>query len=496
MSLARASMRGGVVTLVGQWFRYGLQLASIVVLSRLLAPADFGLVAMVGAVVALGLVISEFGLTAAIQRDELAGEQQTTLFYLSAVLGLTVAAVIAAGSGALADFYNNPEVGPVALTLSVVPLAYALSSQFVVELTRSLRFTALAASEVISMGLAVVAAIVLGALGAGVWALVFLQVVQALARLFVVAICSDFRPGQRAQTHTIMPILRFGRNALAVTLLDFGGRNMDNILIGRAWGASTLGFYARAYQLMMLPLQQINAPLGRVALPVLSQLRHEPARYSLYLSTATTALSYMSCMLLGGAVLFAPEIVSVALGGQWASSVDIFRALAAAGVFQAVGYVSYWIFTSLDRTDVLLRYALVSQPLIILAFVIGLPWKAMGVAIAYSAVTVITVPLGIWMACRGTFVSARALVRRVMRPSALAVGATVALLLLREDVHGATKWAGVCGVFLAGAAVLGAVPSYRRDLVTLRNAATLLRAKRPTGSLVDPLAPSDTERVT
>src|SRR4051794_24866507 len=84
LSVGRQAVRGGAVTLGGQWVRYGLQVGSLVVLSRLLAPEDFGILGMVTAIIALGETIRDAGLTnGAIQRETLTHAEQSTLFYIN-----------------------------------------------------------------------------------------------------------------------------------------------------------------------------------------------------------------------------------------------------------------------------------------------------------------------------------------------------------------------------------------------------------------------------
>ena len=79
-----------------------------------------------------------------------------------------------------------------------------------------------------------------------------------------------------------------------VQLLNYGARNLDNVIIGFQLGPQQLGFYSRAYALFLLPLQQLNGPLGRVALPVLSTLRDDPARFRNYIRGAVLVIGYLT----------------------------------------------------------------------------------------------------------------------------------------------------------------------------------------------------------
>ena len=91
----RSASSNALVALSGQWGRYGLQLLALVVFSRLLSPADFGLVAMVTGVVGIAYVIGDFGLSlAALQAEDLHTDQRTNLFWCNSVIGFLIAALI------------------------------------------------------------------------------------------------------------------------------------------------------------------------------------------------------------------------------------------------------------------------------------------------------------------------------------------------------------------------------------------------------------------
>jgi O-antigen/teichoic acid export membrane protein len=478
MSLGRRALRGGAITLFGQWARYAVQLVSIVALARLLDPRDFGVIGMVWAIIALGEVVRDAGLSnGAIQRDELSREEQSTLFYVTSAIGAVICGLAAMLAIPLSHFYHESQVAPVTLAMSVIPLAGGVAAQHLVDLTRAFRFAAIASADVISMIVATVLALTLAALGAGVWALVALQVSQAVVRLFVLAVASNFKPGRPAPLRDVIPILRFGRNLFVAQMLDYASRNFDNIIIGRTAGTVALGLYSRAYQLLMLPLQQINAPLTRVALPVLSQLKNEPERFRSYLRSATVCVAYSGCAAIVFSVVFAPEIVDIMLGPQWSGAADLFRALAVAGAFQTVGYVAYWIFLALDRTRHQVQFALITKPVMLIGFVIGAHWGATGVAVSYSIVNVWSVPLSVWMACRGTFVSAREIFAVIVRATGLAGLVTAALVLARDGVLDVSVWIVALAALGLVATALAYVPAYAADVHGLRRIVGLVRSR-------------------
>jgi PST family polysaccharide transporter len=463
---------------MGQWARYVVQLLSLVVLARLLSPDDFGVIGMVAVAVALGELVRDAGLTnGAIQRSEITRAEQSTLFYLNVGFGSLVAVIIAALAFPFASFYDVDEVAPVMLVMATIPIVSGLAAQHLVDLTRAFKFGRIATADVAGSIAGTSGAIVAAALGAGVWALVILNLGQAIVRTAVLMTGSSLRPGRPAPLREVAGVLRFGRNLFFVQLLDYASRNVDNLVIGRTAGAASLGLYTRAYQLLLLPLQQINAPLTRVALPVLSRLKDTPDRFLHYLRVVTIAVSYLGVTVLTVCVVAAPEMIDVALGPKWGGAVDLFRALAVAGIFQAVGYVAYWLFMSLDRTGVHVRYALIAKPAVVVGFIVGAHFgDALGVALAYSIVTALTVPLSIVMACRGTFVPTTFVLSIVGRAATLGILLSGGLWASRDDAFGIGGWLTLAGTLVLVACIV-LHPGYRRDLAGLRDVKNLVRRK-------------------
>ena len=119
-------------------------------------------------------------------------------------------------------------------------------------------------------------------------------------------------------------MIAFGGNLTGFGLVNYFARNLDNLLIGRFWGAEQLGLYARAYQLLLLPIEQINAPITAVAVPVLSRLKDNPERYrSAYLrlleKVALLTMPGMAFMIASSDLL-----VLIVLGPKWIQVSRIF----------------------------------------------------------------------------------------------------------------------------------------------------------------------------
>jgi PST family polysaccharide transporter len=148
--------------------------------------------------------------------------------------------------------------------------------------------------------------------------------------------------------------------------------------------------------LAIAPLNEINVPMSRVAIPVLVQIVDDPPRYVASLRQAQLIACYVTASGLFLIAGLGVPLVDLLLGPEWTLAGHILSFLAIGGVFRAIQQVSYWMFMSLGRADAQLRLHLVGQPLIIIAMLSGLPWGPIGVAVGNAVGYAIFWALALW----------------------------------------------------------------------------------------------------
>jgi polysaccharide transporter, PST family len=157
---------------------------------------------------------------------------------------------------------------------------------------------------------------------------------------------------------------------------------MDNVLIGARWGDVQLGFYDRGFRLMLLPVVQIVMPFTRVAVPLLSRLHDDPLRYrAAYLRMMRTVL-LATTPAIGFAIATARPLLLSLLGTRWAEAVPIFAWLGVGALVAPLNLSMGWLFISQHRAHEQFLACCAGTLVLLVAFVIGLPWGASGVAAA------------------------------------------------------------------------------------------------------------------
>lgn len=382
-------------------------MVSTAVLARLLAPEDYGLVGMTTVVVGFIQLFKDVGLSeATIQRAEINHKQISTLFWINCALGLGVCLLIIFLSPVAAWFYGEPRVIGIMLALSINFLIGGLGVQHQALLKRQMQFTALARISITSMAIGVTVAVTAGFLNAGYWALVLLPITSSISDTFLFWSACRWRPGMPDFRSGISDMLKFGGNITGFQTVNYFTRNLDNILIGRVWGAQALGLYAKAYQLLLLPITQINAPITSVAMPALSRLQDNPEQYKRYYFKALSLITSIGMPIVCFLLAAADQVVLLMLGEKWLDAVPIFRLLAPAALVGTFNVAAGWAYQSLGRTDKQFQAGIITSLINSCIFVFSVHWGIVVLAAAFGFSRPIMSLFIIGYCYRGTFLKA------------------------------------------------------------------------------------------
>ena len=420
--LKEKTIRGGLARLCAQAANFFLRLGSLIVLARLLGPKDFGLVGMVTAFTGVLMLFRDFGLSAAaIQRTTVTEEQISTLFWINIVVGMLLGLLAVAGAPAIAAFYNEPRLVGVTAVLALGFVFNAAGAQHSVLLQRQMRFTALAIVNTVALIVGTAIAIGGAKAGYGYWALVAMTVTTPLVSTVGFWLTTAWIPGRPHRRAGIRSMMRFGGTVTLNGLIAYVASNFDKILLGRYWGVDALGIYGRAYQLINIPTDNLNSAAGEVAYSALSRLQDDPARLKNYFLKGYSVILALTFPITVACALFADDMILVLLGPKWAAAAPIFRFLAPTILVFAIINPLFWLLSSLGLVGRSLKMALVIAPVMIVSYVMALPYGPRGVALAYSTVMMICVIPVIAWSVYGTVISSRDILLTVSRPLASSI---------------------------------------------------------------------------
>ena len=396
-SMGQSVKRGAMATGGAQIVKLGCQITSVIVLSRLLQPDDFGIVAMAAPVAAFVGLFLDMGLTqATVQKKSITGAEVNSLFWINMAVSAVLGAVMILISPLVAKFYGEPQVALLVAVMSLQLLVVGLGAQHSALVTRRMAFGRLAMLESVGAVLGLAAAIAWAYFERTYWALFIGGMTTMMCTTLGCWMSSHWRPGAPRWVDGTKDMVRFGAGLTGFNFANFFGRNIDQILIGRHWGNQQLGLYDRANRLLLFPLQQVIYPLGRVMVPALSRLRHEPERYRKAYLRVAPLLLFLAVPGVAAAIALADLLIPLALGQQWNGTVRIFQALGFAGMLQPLNSPAGWLFISQGRSGDFMKWGIFGALTISATVIIGLPYGVLGVAVGYAIHEYLRTPL-LWL---------------------------------------------------------------------------------------------------
>jgi O-antigen/teichoic acid export membrane protein len=447
-----------------------LRLVTLVVLARALSPQEFGLAAMALAVWSAVNVFTDLALAAAlIQRPEIDERDRSTAFWAGSLSGLILALAGLAASGAVAAFFDEPDVQWLFAALGLGAFVASLASTHIALLTRAMDFRTL---ELISMSATftgAVAGVGLAFAGAGAWAIVVSSLVTSLVTCALAWRLSAWRPQLLFSRESLRRLAGFASLLSATRLVVAVQRTADRLLIGRFLGAPALGVYTVPASIVFLPAARLVDPIRSVLFPAFSKLQRSPSE----LAEAWLRVTRLVCTLLAPVLLLlaaaADEIVAIALTSRWSEAAPVLRILALAGLFQLAAAMNAVVLTALGRLSTVLRVFCLSAALSVVGFAIGRSHGLEGAAAGYAAGTVAVAPYYVYLTARALELRARDVATAYLAPAAglLAMGVGIAgVELVGGESTEALRLAAVTviGLGLYVLVVLGSFRAVRSDL--------------------------------
>jgi len=370
---------------------YVVNLLSTVWLARLFTPELFGTVAAIMVFFAFFQLISEVGLgPAVVNVNTLAPTDRNGIFSLTLLVGAGMSLLFYALSSVFTNFYGLPRVDEVIPYVTVglffsaagiVPNAFLMRQQAFYHMA-----VAGLCGQVASTLAAVLLMHVIDPLHALASRAVFGAVVGFMAAYYFSGATEFGRPVLGKKLSAIKPLLSFSMYQFGFNFINYFSRNLDNILVGKYLGASSLGVYEKAYQLMAYPLQLLTHAFTPAIQPVLRQYAHDVEKIEHIHRDFTFKLSLLGAAAGLAMFLLADIIVKVALGPNWAGVVPLIHVLAIAIPVQIVLSTSGSFFQTMNRPDLLFISGFLSAIVMVAAIIWGIVQRDM-IAMAWALVT-------------------------------------------------------------------------------------------------------------
>jgi len=439
MSLRRQVLSGlrwtATAKFVSQLFTWSITIIVI----RLLTPADYGLLAMATLFVGLLLLLTEFGIGAAvIQAEEVGVQTLRQVFALTILVDFGLFLFLFLAAPLVAAFFSEPRL---------IWIVRALALQFIVSifgvvpaslLTRKLDFKSQSLIDLSGSVVGSLTTLGFAAAGFGVWALVWGNLAITVWRTAGLNLMCPFVHWPDFSVKGTRALLFFGGNVTVARVLWFFYSQADVLVAGKLLGTELLGIYSIAMHFAGLPVRKISSVINQVSFPAFARVQADREKFASHFILATRALSFVAFPVLWGISCTAPELVRVLLGTKWEAAALPMQLLALIMPLYMMAPFMNSAAQGLGRMDIVLKQVLLASIVMPISFLIGSQWGIVGLSLAW----VVAFPF-VFVGSLIPFL--RAINLRIMdvfsamaRPALAALGMYVVVTLAREAISPGT----------------------------------------------------------
>lgn len=391
ISLKQKTISGIAWNTIGKLSNQILQFILSIILMRLLLPQDYGLLAMAMVLIGFASIFSEFGFSSALVQNQNINEiHKSSVFWLNIIIGSVLTLLFFIFADTLAQFYNNDDLTQVIKYLSFSFIISAITIVPSTLLQKEMRYDLINKIDISIVLLSGVLSIYLAVTGWGVMSLVYQNLFSQLLKVPILFITTKWKPKFIFKKSSIKELFSYSAYLTGFFVINYWARRSDDLLIGKYMGAGSLGIYSRAYNLMLLPINQVIGLVSNVMFPTLSLIQNDKERVKrIYLQTIQL-LAFITFPMMIGLIATADNFILGIFGSKWAEVITIIQILAFVGVLQTLANPVGWIYTSQGKTDWMFWWGVFGSGSIILAIVIGVIIGSIySVAISYLIINIV-----------------------------------------------------------------------------------------------------------
>ncbi|MDE1892982.1 MAG: lipopolysaccharide biosynthesis protein [Xanthomonadaceae bacterium] len=361
--------------------RYGVQFVVMVVLAHLLAPSDFGLIAILLIFTSIGILLVDSGFgSALIQRQTTTDDDETTVFIFTVTIGVAAAGTLVLFAPAISTFFNEPKLIKLLRAMAVVLPLGAFAAVPDALLTMKLNFKARARAEVVASFCSGAVAVVLALRGFGVWSMAWQSIVSIGVRGILLWLYSGWRPRGHYRGASFCSLFGFGGYMLLSGLLSVTAARLQSVMIGKLFDSRTLGFYAMAQNTQSAPASIMGQLLNRVGLPVFSTLVHDREKLTSALRTSLRIAMFLFVPSMMGIAVVAHPLIEMLYGARWLPAAPILSVLAAGAALWPVHVLNLAAISAQGRSDLFFRLEVIKQIAGIVLVVAFAHWGPLAIA--------------------------------------------------------------------------------------------------------------------
>ena len=372
MSLRGQALGGIVWTIADTFILRGLSFVATLILARWLGPAEFGLVGMIAVFIAIGASLTDSGMTKSLIRSrETNNDDFTTVFWLNLILSAVVYSILFTSAPWIAEFFKQPVlVGLVRLyCLSFVISAF--SAVQLARLTSDMAFKRIAKLNIPGTIIGVVVGLILGYKGFGAYSIVWMYLTTQIVQSIMLWSTSSWKPSFSYSKEKAKYHYGFGYKLMLSGLINTIFQNIYNIVIGKLYNPTMLGYFERSRTFNMYPVTVLTSVISKVTYPLLSNLQDDKVQVGIVYRKILRLAFFVIAPLMFLCAAVAEPLFNVVLGKEWSQAVPFFQILCLGTMFYPIHAFNLNVFMVYGRSDLFLKLEVIKKIVIIIAIAIG-----------------------------------------------------------------------------------------------------------------------------
>ena len=369
-------------------------------IARILAPSDYGLVAMMAVFISIANIFINNGFNMAIVQKPQAGSKDFgTALLLNFLIGIALYVLIFLAAPYIAIFYDDSQITLCLRVLALLLPVGSISSIQSAIATREMQFKNLFICNVFGSVISGILGVILALVGAGVWALITQQLTSVIVISIILAYHSTWKPRFNYLSNSAREMFAFGWKMLVAGLINQVYNELNSLIIGKKYTAADLAFYTRGRQLPDLVTTGIDSALQSVTLSAFAKNQNDHAYLRQLLKKTLTSNSYLLIPILTYLAVAAAPITELLLTEKWLPLVPYMQICCFTYAFHPMASIDMQVLAAIGRSDLRLKLEFIKKPLGILLLILSIPYGPVAIAISAAITSIFSLVVGI-IACQ------------------------------------------------------------------------------------------------
>ena len=361
-----------------------------IVLARILAPSDYGAIAMVMIFVTLANVIAEGGFSSAlIQKKDADKLDFSTVFYFSLAFSIALYVILYFAAPCISHFYGEDYeiLTPVLRVIGLQVIIYAANSVQQAYVSKKMMFQKFFWSTLIGTIVSAIIGLAMAYSGCGIWALVGQQLSMTITNIIVLYLVTRKLPGLMFSYERLKGLFNYGAKILGASLLVSLFLDLRSLIIGKLYSAKDLAFFDRGRQFPNLIVVNVNSSVGAVLFPKMSEQQDDNRKIKETCRMSIRFSSFVMMPLMMGLAACGEPLIRLLLTDKWIDSVPFLQLFCIIYMFYPMHTANMQAIKALGHSGIYLKLEVLKKAIELICLFLVMRISVIAIAVNMAILT-------------------------------------------------------------------------------------------------------------